>query len=380
MPYAGSDSDDLVHRFPGFAGVRDGLPLPPGDVPVPERVAEVLGRAADHLGVSPMDPRARRQLREWYEQVSPRYVISRKFLRPDALSASDARHHPRRLRYRVDARTRITAHLLEHPGWIADSWSAAALLGIGDFSDGADTCVTHSGNRRLSTDPLRPTQHRKPASLPVWTVYLNDAPMKVTPPTVTLIRCLRSVLIEEHAWQVPKIARLSEPLIRAVQVTDRFRRGLGIDERHIAEVGRGLIDARKLARIISLSGPGTDSPQETLLRLIAGQAAARFGAEFLPQVPVYCDGRIGESCSKETGVPLLTVLDLAEVTWKIALMFDGAHHWTKKQRERDARINFELAHSGWLVLRVSYGMFNDASGLAAKIEEAIRERISEAAA
>ncbi len=97
-------------------------------------------------------------------------------------------------------------------------------------------------------------------------------------------------------------------------------------------------------------------------------------------MPVYCDGRIGEACSKEAGVPLLTVLDLAEVTWKIALMFDGAHHWTKKQRERDARINFELAHSGWLVLRVSYGMFNDASGLAAKIEEAIRERISEAAA
>ncbi|WP_244429010.1 hypothetical protein [Corynebacterium halotolerans] len=169
---------------------------------------------------------------------------------------------------------------------------------------------------------------------------------------------------------------MAEPLIRAVQVTDRFRRLLGVEELHILQAGRGLIGARKLARITSLSSPGMDSSQETLLKLIAQQAAARHHVEFLPQVPVYRDGLVGEPGTKENGAPLLTVLDLALPDWKIALMFDGAHHWDKQQRERDARINFELTMAGWLVLRMSHGMLDDAAGLATRIADAIRGRFN----
>lgn len=376
MPYHGTDIDNLIPKLPGPINIRDGTPIPPSDFPDPQPLSAVLDRSAAHLQVPRTDPRVRHQLRVWYEQVSPQHVVARKFLRPEGLAVTDARHHPRRLRYRVNALTRIVAHLREHPRWIADSWSAAALLGIGEFSDGADTCIISSGNRRLTTDPLRPTRHRNVTDVQPWTLYLNDVPLRVTPPMLTLVRCLRSALAEEHAWQVPKIGGMAEPLIRAVQVTDRFRRLLGVEDLHILQAGQGLIGARKLARITSLSSPGMDSSQETLLKLIAQQAATRHHVEFLPQVPVYCDGRVGEPGTKENGVPLLTVLDLALPDWKIALMFDGAHHWDKQQRERDARINFELTMAGWLVLRISHGMLDDASGLATRISDAIRKQFN----
>lgn len=377
MPYHGTDIDKRIFQLPGNGIRGDGYPIPPGDFPVAEPLAEVTARAGRNLGLPFTDERVRQQVGYWYEQISPRHVLDRRKLRPEQLARHEALHHPRGLVYLADARTRIVAHLRERPLWVADSWSAAALLGAGDFSDGADTCVIARGNRKLARQAHLPTRHRNVVDVQPWTLYLNGHSLLVTPPMFTLIRCLHSVWSGEHSWQVPPIGQLPAALIRSVQVVDHFRWSFGVDHHHVRQAGKELIDARRLKRIAALSAPGMASPQESLLRIIAQEAAKQHRGRFHPQVPVYTDGRVGEPGTKESGSMLLTILDLANTEWRIGLMYDGAHHWGKAQRERDARINFELMHSGWLLLRVSHSMLNDPETLMKRISEAIERRVRE---
>lgn len=76
--------------------------------------------------------------------------------------------------YPAGLAVRSSAHLADHLSWIADSWSAAAPLGIPVFEAGQDACIipshhgltepsTHRSTscRRLRPDPaipLRPDQ------------------------------------------------------------------------------------------------------------------------------------------------------------------------------------------------------------------------------
>jgi very-short-patch-repair endonuclease len=51
---------------------------------------------------------------------------------------------------------------------------------------------------------------------------------------------------------------------------------------------------------------------------------------------------------------VLARLDMGCPEWKVAVEFDGAHHWTDSaQRTRDIDRIAELEESGWQIVRVS---------------------------
>ena len=52
---------------------------------------------------------------------------------------------------------------------------------------------------------------------------------------------------------------------------------------------------------------------------------------------------------------ILTVFDLALPELKIGIMYDGAHHLQRNQRDRDSRINVESTLQGWVIIRVAAG-------------------------
>lgn len=60
----------------------------------------------------------------------------------------------------------------------------------------------------------------------------------------------------------------------------------------------------------------------------------------VPQVEV-CDA-LGEFIAR---------VDLADEARKVALEFDGAHHFDEAQRKRDVRRVQRLQRAGWIVLR-----------------------------
>lgn len=107
----------------------------------------------------------------------------------------------------------------------------------------------------------------------------------------------------------------------------------------IAARHRGTRGIVALRRALQLVDPGAESPQETRTRLVlinAGLPRPR------TQIDVFDGG-----C-------FIARLDMGWPEWKVAIEFDGAHHWTDPaQRTRDIDRNAELEALGWRIIRVS---------------------------
>lgn len=119
-----------------------------------------------------------------------------------------------------------------------------------------------------------------------------------------------------------------------------------------------------LRRLTRLSGPGSDSPPETSLRLLLQPLIREFNSDLLPQLPILRDGSVGgESCQDLPPGRCLTVIDLAGSVHRFAFFHDGQDHLNRRPRDRDARITAELIALGRLPVRVSAGMPRDPVGL-----------------
>ena len=105
-------------------------------------------------------------------------------------------------------------------------------------------------------------------------------------------------------------------------------------ERHPGE--RGLA---KLTDVLALVDPGAESPQESRVRLL-------FVRSGLPvpqtQVPIVDGNRV------------IGHADLGWPRWRVAVEYEGAHHWTDpRQRTVDIERYEEFAALGWAVIRVN---------------------------
>lgn len=375
MVYRGHPIDNKLAASVPKNILGPGMPLPPGGFPRPEALELVRDRAARHLR-KPIGSRSvSRQLAEWYLQISRRHVLPRQSLREERLVQWGASSHPRGFRYFADARTRILAHLKEKPAAVAASWSAAALLGIPDFSHDADSWVINGSDARGPLDPLCPGRLRHRIDFQPWIYYEDQQPIEVSPPMLTLVQCLRSTLRRQHRWQVPVIPGLTDSEVRSVQVIDRFRRELGVTAAEVHTACATLIDRRVVRRLLLLSDPGADSPPETSLRLVIAPVVRETGGILLSQVPILRDGSMGESLSRHPRRELLTIIDNADITHRIAFYYDGEHHLERSRRDRDALITAELIRLGWLPFRVSAGMLATPVKLRQQTRELISSRI-----
>jgi very-short-patch-repair endonuclease len=100
------------------------------------------------------------------------------------------------------------------------------------------------------------------------------------------------------------------------------------------------VAASGVRRALRLVDAGAESPRETWLRLLLIRAG--FPAP-QTQVPVY----------DEYG-QLVAVLDMGWESLKLAVEYDGDHHWTdRRQFNKDIRRAEALADLGWIDIRVT---------------------------
>lgn len=127
-----------------------------------------------------------------------------------------------------------------------------------------------------------------------------------------------------------------------------------------ADARAGQRGATRLRRAARLAEPGSESPQETRLRLALGRAGLpRFAVQ---QVITHNGDFVARA-------------DLSLPELKIAVEYDGGWHATRDQLERDRRRLNRLVTAGWQVIHVTSGRFrDDLDGVVAEIRTAIRIR------
>jgi len=133
------------------------------------------------------------------------------------------------------------------------------------------------------------------------------------------------------------------PIDRAVAAIDALARATDLkvaDAELLADRYRGRRGIRRARVALSLVDAGAESPRESWLRLVLHRAG------FPPpqtQIPVY----------DEHG-QLVAVLDMGWESNKLAVEYDGDHHWTdRRQFKKDIRRAEALAELGWIDVRVT---------------------------
>lgn len=152
------------------------------------------------------------------------------------------------------------------------------------------------------------------------------------------------------------------PVGKAVAAIDALARATRLkiaDAELIAERYKGHRNIRRARRALTLVDAGAESPRETWLRLLVIEAG------YPPpqtQIPIY--GEYGE---------LVAVVDMGWDEMKIALEYEGAHHWTDPAQFRKDVERFEaLPELGWITIRVTAG--NTQGGILGRLAAAWARR------
>ena len=214
------------------------------------------------------------------------------------------------------ARSRAAYLLVRDRGGALAGYSAAALLG-------AD-CA------RAPAEVVLPGSTRRHPGLRAYRARLTDhdlttaAGCRVTTPART-------------AWDMAR--RL--PLVEAVVAVDALaHRGTFVPADLLARCARepGARGCRRLAEVAELAESRAESPMETRLRV--GLIRAGLPAPAVQYV-----------IADEHGFPLARV-DLAYPVAKLAIEYDGAHHFDAQRARLDRQRDAELAGLGWRTLRL----------------------------
>ncbi|MCS5478337.1 hypothetical protein NYP18_01570 [Corynebacterium sp. YIM 101645] len=335
-------------------------------------LSELTARYAAQHKVLLDDPRLLPAILQNHVLASPGHVVPVSALRAEALARHDARYHPRGIAYRVEPVPRALAHHRERPGSLIAEWSALAVLGLDEFSSGADTTVLCTSDRKLAVDALKPTLRRRKKHHRAEILQVGGITLAATDHMQTLAACLRSLKNREHAWDILADLERESATVMSVQLIDRFchRFEYGLDE--VRAGLTGLYCSRDLGKLLALSCPAAESRPETILRLLVGEAVADLAwTNFASQVPVYTDGTVGTPGERRRDRTLLTVFDYADPRLKVGLMYDGEHHLQRSQRDKDAEITADLVALGWTTLRTSAGMLRRTADTKRRVREAV---------
>lgn len=131
-----------------------------------------------------------------------------------------------------------------------------------------------------------------------------------------------------------------DPAIAAVDALLRATRTATADVHAVIAEHRGSKGIRRARAVLDLVDPGAESPRETWLRLLIVRANMPPPQTQIPVLDEY-----GQ---------LVARVDMGWEGLKIAIEYDGDHHWTnRRQMTRDIRRTEQLIELDWIVLRVT---------------------------
>ncbi|MGY1665995.1 endonuclease domain-containing protein [Geodermatophilus sp. SYSU D00696] len=238
----------------------------------------------------------------------------------------------------VDHRLRCQGvALVMPPGVAVGGHSAAAWYGAA-FAAADDPVTLVCPEEIRWRGPREATVHHTVLS-PADVVVVDDVPLTVP---------LRT------AWDVMTL----EPLTTAVAAVDAMVRAGHVPLAGLAamaERGAGRWGVSRVRRAVLLVDPRAESPRESRLRVCLVLA----GLEPVPQFEVVDDGRF------------VARVDLAFPDVRLAIEYEGAHHFEADQVTRDAERLDRLRAAGWRVIRVTAADLRDLEALVARIRAAL---------
>lgn len=117
---------------------------------------------------------------------------------------------------------------------------------------------------------------------------------------------------------------------------------------------------RKARRALHLASPSSESPRETLVRLMLELAG-------MPPLEV------NRSYGDEGGV--IARLDLSWQRWKIAIEYDGSQHGTSlRQREADVRRRERMERLGWVFIVVTAAQLSRPRQIVLRVRDVLETR------
>ncbi len=222
--------------------------------------------------------------------------------------------------------TELTAVVRAHAAWL---WSQRRGVVAGHSASALHGARWIDANR--PAELIYENRHAPP-TIRTWSDRIEDDEatslgcMKVTNPARTALDLACRYPIDRAVAAIDALAGATDLKMADVELlADRYRGRRGIRR---ARVAVGLVDA------------GAESPRETWLRLVLLRAG--FPAP-QTQLPVY----------DEYG-QLVAVLDMGWEQIKLAVEYDGDHHWTdRRQFKKDIKRAEALTDLGWIDVRVT---------------------------
>ena len=154
-------------------------------------------------------------------------------------------------------------------------------------------------------------------------------------------RTLWDLCAGEYGLSEAEVVVAGDALLRSPWVPGIGRGAPAHTREELAQVllERGRYDGCRLARsALGRMRAGAESPRETLLRLALVDAGLPE-----PELQLTLDARD----------PRSPVVDLAYARWRLALQYEGRHHRSREQQERDVMRDRWCLDRGWLSLKVS---------------------------
>jgi AbiEi antitoxin C-terminal domain/Protein of unknown function (DUF559) len=150
--------------------------------------------------------------------------------------------------------------------------------------------------------------------------------MRVTTPARTALDLARRYPLDQAVTTIDALLHATKRKVADVEL---------LVDRH-----RGIKGIRRARRTIELADPEAESPRETWLRLLVVRAGVP-----CPTTQLLVHDRFGQVVAR---------VDLGWSDLKIAIEYDGDHHWTdRRQLTYDIRRTETLRELGWIVIRVT---------------------------
>jgi hypothetical protein len=255
------------------------------------------------------------------------------FIGREAMDAGLLTRHELRSRFTaihpgvyVASEARVTARVRAQSAWlwskrdgIAAGFSAAALHGSKWVDD------------HLSAELLYDNR-RSPNGIRTWTDVAGAD-------EVVTIAGMRVTSVARTALDLAR-RNLEDPAVEAIDALLNATGTKVEDVELLASLHSGIKGIRRARTTLALVDPGAESPRETSLRLLIVRAGYP-----RPETQIRVKDDFGQVVAR---------VDMGWSDLKIAVEYDGDHHWTDRRRwAADIRRTELLKELGWIVIRVT---------------------------